>query len=79
MEFIARLRPLGALKAAKAEYTAEKRPAVWNIRYNDRRRGLANIPIQVDEGTVTGSEIVVAIQDCSKNHEDTQTEDTAEN
>lgn len=51
------------LERAQAEDTAQEGPAVGNIGNNDRGRGLASIPIEIDQATIPSGEIVVAVQD----------------
>ena len=50
-----------------------------NIRHNHRGRCFPGIPIQVNEGTVTGGKVVIAIEDGRKYDKSPEGKDGAEN
>ena len=49
-----------------------------DVGYHDCRGGFACVPVQVNEGAVAGSEVIVSVQDRCQNDEDSEREDSTE-
>ena len=75
---IAVARTRGALEGAQAEDARDHGPAVGDVGDHDGGGRFAGVPVEVDEGAVAGSEVVVAVQDCGEDDEDAEGEHAAE-
>lgn len=66
------------MESAEGEDAAQQGPEVGNVGDEDGGGGLADVPVEVDEGAETGREVVVAVQDRAEDDEEAEGEDAAE-
>ena len=69
---------MGAFEGTKTEDAAEQWPQMGNIGDNDSCGRLARVPIEIDETAVASCKVVITVQNCGQDDENTQTENRTE-